>query len=371
MLFAALIDNFNDNELGPEWGDSYGGAVEVGGRARVPCLIGTYAGYQTGRAWSLAGSSVYVKLVTRPSASGASEAYCSFQVTSATDGTSAGFTCNVVTGMLRLFSNVDYWDDTALELTYSATDHRWLRLRETAGTLYWDTAPDGATWTNRRTLATPAWIEPADDQLALDMFAYRDAGTADYAEYDNVNTLSDGAVIEGAATLTAGSTLAGTATSTVVASATLTADAGLTATPRVTVHAAAALTATASLTADPSTTTIPEEVLGLAAGRCDLHIEQGATLTQTITCALDSPDFTWDGWQARAQIRTAATETAELLLDLSDYLTVDGPRIYLQIPATVTGTLHRSGRWDLEVYQGSTVIRLLEGLAKLSKEVTR
>lgn len=371
MLFAALVDNFNDDELGAYWGDSYGGVEEIGGRARVPLVAGSYAGYQSGHAWTLAGSSVYVKLATVPAASTATEAHVNFSVKSTVEGTNINCRLSMLDNSLRLENNVGYWDDGATTLTFDPTAHRWLRYREAAGSLYWETSPDGTTWTVRRTLATPDWITAAAAaDLALDMYAYRDAGVSDFAEYDQLNTLSNGAVIEAAATLAAESALTAAATTTVVVSAALTADSSLTATPRLTVGASAAFVATATLTAT-SAGSIPEEVLGLAAGQYDLYIEQGATLTHTINCALDNPDFTWDGWQARAQIRTAASETAELLLDLTPYLTVDGPRILLQVPATVTGSLHRSGRWDLEVYQGPVVIRLLEGRATLSKEVTR
>lgn len=370
MLFAALQDTFNDNEIGAYWGDSYGGVVETGGRARVPLVAGAYAGYQTGAAWTLAGSSVYVKLATVPVASTATEAHMNFSVKSATEGTNINYRLSLLDSSLRLENNVGYWDPDAVVLTYNATAHRWLRFREDGTNVYWETSPDGATWTVRRTLATPDWITAAAADLALDMYAYRDAGVSDFAEYDQLNTLSNGAVIEAAATLAAESALTAAATTTVVVSAALTADSSLTATPRLALGASAAFVATATLTAT-SAGSIPEEVLGLAAGQYDLYIEQGATLTLTINCALDSPDFTWDGWQARAQIRTAASEAAELLLDLGEYLTVDGPRILLQVPATVTGGLHRSGRWDLEVYQDTTVIRLLEGRATLSKEVTR
>jgi len=34
---------------------------------------------------------------------------------------------------------------------FDATNHRWLRIREDAGTVYWDTSADGFTWTNRAT----------------------------------------------------------------------------------------------------------------------------------------------------------------------------------------------------------------------------
>ena len=34
-------------------------------------------------------------------------------------------------------------------LTYNATNHLWVRIREASGVIYWDTAPDGVTWTSQ------------------------------------------------------------------------------------------------------------------------------------------------------------------------------------------------------------------------------
>ncbi|MFE6597233.1 hypothetical protein ACFU9O_02340 [Streptomyces albidoflavus] len=226
-LLTGLVDNFNDNVIGPNWGNSYGGATETGGRARVPCAAGVYAGYQTGRAWTLVGASVYLKLVTLPAASTGTDVSANFLVTSATAGTSIGFKYNAVTSKLRLQANVAYYDGAAIELTYSPTDHLWLRLREDGTNVYWDTSPNGSTWTNRRTLATPTWITEAIDTVALDLYAYRDAGTTDYVEWDNVNTVNDGAVYTGTAALTSDSTLAAASIRSAVIDAELTADSGL------------------------------------------------------------------------------------------------------------------------------------------------
>ncbi|MGW3491774.1 hypothetical protein, partial [Streptomyces sp. NPDC001054] len=152
----------------------------------------------------------------------------------------------------------------------------------------------------------------------------------------------------------------------------LTAESALTAAPRGTVTASATLTATSTLTAHPGGGPIPEEVAGMAAGEYDLLIEQGATCVRSWASANDDgSDFSWDGWEPRAQIRTAASEDADLLLDLTPYLTADGSTISLTIPADVTETLHRGGRWDLELQQGDVVVRLLQGAVKLSKEVTQ
>lgn len=249
---STLIDNFNDNVIGPNWGNSYGGASETGGRARVPCVAGVYAGYQTAKTWRLAGSSVYLKAPTVPAASTAAEAQAVFSVINVTDGTNISFNINTVAGTMRLESNVAYWDAGATVLTYSATDHLWMRLREDGTTLYWDTSPDGSTWTNRRTLTTPAWITDAAtiDTCALDLWSYRDAGTTDYAEYDNVNTLSDGAVHNGAATLTADGTLTSAATAITIVGADLAADGTLTGAVTLTAQAAADLTGDSTLTGE-------------------------------------------------------------------------------------------------------------------------
>ncbi|MDQ0809832.1 hypothetical protein QFZ63_001546 [Streptomyces sp. B3I7] len=105
----------------------------------------------------------------------------------------------------------------------------------------------------------------------------------------------------------------------------------------------------------------------MTAGTRDLRIEQGATLTETYTVTDDG--WTWDGWTARAQIRTIAY--GELLLDLTPYLTVTGPAVQLAVPAAITQTLTRSGVWDLEMVNGDTVLRLLQGKALVSLEVTQ
>ncbi|MFF4791844.1 hypothetical protein ACFY2M_19245 [Streptomyces sp. NPDC001276] len=367
-LLTTLQDNFNDNVIGGNWGNSYGGVTEVGGRARVPLAPGVYAGYQTGRSWTLAGASIFLKLVTRPAASTGTDVSANFLVTAATEGTSIGFKYNAVTAKLRLQSNVDYYDATAIEITYDPVAHLWLRLREDGTNIYWDTSPDGSTWTTRRTLATPAWVKTSIDTCALDLYGYRNAGVTDFAEYDNVNTLADGAVVNGAATLTSDSALTAAGAVALYAVADLSGDADLAAAPALSAGSAASLAASFELTVDAASTEIPE-VAGLAAGSHDLLIEQGATFVQTYRILDDG--FTWDGWSARAQIRSAPADSGALLLDLAPYLTVIGTDVRLAIPAAVTQTLTRNGVWDLEMYKGSTVVRLLQGKAIVSLEVTR
>lgn len=192
-LLETVVDNFNDNVVAnPPWTNNYGGCTEVGGRARIPCVDASYAGYQTSKLYTLAGSSTFLELVTPPAVSTSTAAYAVFSVIGTApgvpDGTNIGFTVNSVAGTLRCYNNVGYTDGAAVSLTYSNTTHRWMRLREVSGTVYWDTSTDGLSWTNRRTLATPAWITSSVNTLALDLYANRTGGATDYIEFDNVNS---------------------------------------------------------------------------------------------------------------------------------------------------------------------------------------
>ncbi|MER6492699.1 hypothetical protein [Streptomyces griseorubiginosus] len=241
---STLIDNFNDSVIGPDWGNSYGGVTESGGKAHVPCTT-SYAGYQTSYTWTLAGASFYVSVTNVPAASTATEAYTSLFVnapgigdnTNPLYGTRIGFVINVVTGQLKMSSESSYFDAGAVSIAYSGTTHKFLRLRETGGTVFWDTSPDGTTWTNRRTLATPAWVTASTNQCALDMSAHRDAGTVDEAAYDLFNTLSNGATVvaTGSGTFTTSTT--GTPLRVATSTATATLDTTATATLKATLKA--------------------------------------------------------------------------------------------------------------------------------------
>jgi hypothetical protein len=184
-LISTLVDDFNDGIVDPaKWPNSFGTYSEVGGRARVSCDTGFNA-YSSALAYTLAGSSIYLRGYP-PAAGGATtEAWAQILIKSSTGGTDLGFELRALTGELVMFSRTGFFDAAAVNIPYSPTAHAWLRVRETGGTVSWDTSPDAATWTTRRTLASPAWV--ADANLEFQLIAHRDSGTADFAEFDNVN----------------------------------------------------------------------------------------------------------------------------------------------------------------------------------------
>lgn len=185
VLLATLADDFNDNTANATlWANNFGTVSEVGGRARVNCDTG-YNAYSSAKIYTLQGSQATVR-VYPPAAGGATtEAWAQVLVLSGTAGTDAGFEISALSGNLSCFNRTGYFDPTATVITYDASAHAFLRLREAGGTLYWDTSGNGRVWTNRKTVTSPAWVSGTTHEYQL--IAHRNSGTNDYAEYDNVN----------------------------------------------------------------------------------------------------------------------------------------------------------------------------------------
>ncbi|MGW6009710.1 hypothetical protein [Streptomyces sp. NPDC055210] len=186
--FSALADTFGDGVVDPaKWPDSYdpGGFSETGGRARVACTT-AYNAYASSEAYRLRESHVHVRMWP-PAAGGATaEAWAQLLVQTVTLGTDAIFEVSAVSGNLIMAVRTGYFDPGQTAITYDPVAHAWLRIRETGGQLYWDTSPDGATWTNRRTATSPAWV--SDTTLQVQLIAHRDGGTNDYAEFGSFNS---------------------------------------------------------------------------------------------------------------------------------------------------------------------------------------
>lgn len=114
----------------------------------------------------------------------------------------------------------------------------------------------------------------------------------------------------------------------------------------------------------------------MLAGLLDIEIEQGATfeLVFIYQDELGNPiDLT--GMIARMQLRRQY-KSAEILIELN---TENGRIIFdpyagkitLRIEATDTEPLTGSGVYDLELIEGSTVNRILEGSFNICAEVTK
>ncbi|MFE9935863.1 hypothetical protein [Streptomyces hirsutus] len=185
-----LQDTFDDNAVDPaKWPETYGGCTETGGRATVPCTL-DYAAYASAKIYSLTGTQAACRLYPAPADGAATDAWSQLLVTTTTPGTDAMIEVNTASGELHaaLRTAPDYADPAFVSIPYDPVAHAWVRIIEAAGQLRWQTSPDGATWTTRRTETTPAWA--SEGTLQVQLIAHRDAGGPNEAQYDAFNVLT-------------------------------------------------------------------------------------------------------------------------------------------------------------------------------------
>lgn len=166
----------------------------VDGRARLTLTAGAaaYTGIGSGpqsdptRAFDLTASEVLLEWVTLPSVgNGTTEAVLECRVDPDTNQ-------NVVkigkSGTQLVTSWVSGGTPNATFTAYDDTLMRWWRIREAAGTLYWETSPNGNAWATLRAVATPITVTA--------VFPYVIAGhydtepTPGIAEFDNFNNFN-------------------------------------------------------------------------------------------------------------------------------------------------------------------------------------
>lgn len=149
---ASCRDDFTDNSQSPMWADSFttGSATkaETGGQA-VLTLPSSTAGahsafYTSSATYDLTGDSCFFTVGTMVATGVAATAY--FQLFA--DSLNQVYwrqVSNTITARYTL-GGVDVQLFTA---AWSATTYKYLRIRESGGTIFWDSSTNGTTWTNR------------------------------------------------------------------------------------------------------------------------------------------------------------------------------------------------------------------------------
>ncbi len=141
-----LVDNFNDNSLDTsKWTASASERLrEVNGRVEIRPPGHTASSsydYQSASTYDLTGSEVRIELVRAPARSAGTVAYLNARID---DGNRVAFlvssrnlTCDVYAA--GAFTRL-------ARIPYDPVRHRWLRLRERFGILYWEASADGVEW---------------------------------------------------------------------------------------------------------------------------------------------------------------------------------------------------------------------------------
>lgn len=141
-LMSTLTDAFATNDLATLWGSSYGTVTWSSGKASVQCDSGYSSALGSTGTYTLTGSYFYAHIT--PFVSAGASTYV--QLT--TDGSNyvtLTYTSGDIEAAIVQGGGYTYIGDVA----YNATSMAWWRIRELSGTIYFDTAPDGVTWTNQ------------------------------------------------------------------------------------------------------------------------------------------------------------------------------------------------------------------------------
>lgn len=154
LKFETLTDNFNDNSINATlWNDD--NCSETGGQMVVTAntSTGTYNGITSTSHYDLTESSAFIQLVNAGDTSLSFTTYILELYNDTVDlywAIEYGATDEIVA--YKSPDSVNYTEK--YRATYSSTDHKWFRIREASGTVYWDTSADGSSWTNRASDAT-------------------------------------------------------------------------------------------------------------------------------------------------------------------------------------------------------------------------
>lgn len=182
-VIATFTDDFNDNSLDTTKWDLWdvGHAVETGGELTIPSVTAaSYRGMQSVRTGDLTNSSVHVEV---PHVlTGLTDASTCLQVAVDDQHTitlyeSGGF-------FIAEYQIEGVWT-TPATMAYGAATHRWWRIREASGTLYYEYSANGATWTVLVSVPTPFAVTAMYTMLFIGTTSTN--VSTDTAVFDNLN----------------------------------------------------------------------------------------------------------------------------------------------------------------------------------------
>jgi hypothetical protein len=248
---SSLVESFSTLN-GAEWG-TFGVITPVIEAGRLKMVSGTsgtdYAGvYSLTANYNLTGDTIFIR-PEQTMLTGSHELVFTYEGPSDNQiviGVSGGW---LFTRLRTTGSNND-----AFVEPYSAATHAYWRLREAAGTVYWETSSNGLSWTTHRTVATPSWVGPTG-RLVISAGHWQVEAASTVAYVDSINvapaslTGSSGATGSAAAALAAASKIAASSAASGSTTGALTAALRLAASASASSNASGALRALSQLIA--------------------------------------------------------------------------------------------------------------------------
>jgi hypothetical protein len=186
LPLANFSDNFNDNSLDTsKWSEWVGGDVSETGQTlqiQSSTASGAYKGMQSVAYYDLTGSYAHVEV---PHVlTGLTSASTLLQVALDTQ-----HTITLYVGGTTLTLGAEYQINgvytTPATTPYNATNHRWWRIRESGGTIYYEYSANGNSWSILTSIAAPFAVTNVEVLLFVGTEAAN--ATTDTAIFDNLN----------------------------------------------------------------------------------------------------------------------------------------------------------------------------------------
>ena len=178
---SSITDDFNDASFAPiwdYWNDTHAtvgvanGAAVVSTDGGVNGSNGAWGGFQSRHLLDLRGDSFYVDARAIPQEVG----YVSWVDADVPGNGNTYLEWSVEGGTLYLYQTIGNSDVTSKSFTYDSTAERYWRFRADSTTVYWDTSPDAATWTQRASAS--AALDPSAIQFVLGAGEYQSVSAA-------------------------------------------------------------------------------------------------------------------------------------------------------------------------------------------------
>ncbi len=183
---STQADNFNDNSTDTSLWTAFGPASETNRRLELSSTSGStaYSGYNSViTTFDLTGSFAFSQLLDA-----GNQALASFQAIPIDVVKDANNSLIWYIGANTLFAQkqvANVFSNVRADVAYDANLHKFFRIREAAGTIFWDYSRDGASWTNYTSLANPFGITSV--QLRVSAGTFSNEGTATTAYFANFN----------------------------------------------------------------------------------------------------------------------------------------------------------------------------------------
>lgn len=193
-------DDFNDGITSPLIWDNWGGAnvVESGGQLNISTDVTSgYKGRQTIEGFDFENSEVSIKVVSVGNQSLATYEAYPIEIWVDTDNRIQFL---ITAGILYARYVVAGLGTLTPIAPYSSTTHKFLRLRESGGTTYWECSTDRQSWTAVFSIATPVTTSPV--YLSMLAGTYASEGVVSTMILDDLNIANstftvDGVIIAG------------------------------------------------------------------------------------------------------------------------------------------------------------------------------